>query len=114
MNNKIWIFVVLMLMSSTVFSATSSVDQDVMKADANHDGKVTFDEFKAAHEADMLARFKDKDVNGDGVIDLEEKKVAMEKQKVQEEAAEAAMLEKVKAQYAKDRETRRKSFYKFQ
>jgi len=114
MKKNLWITIACMLGSVNAFSASNVVDQDVMKADTNHDGRVTFDEFKAAHEADMLARFKDKDVNGDGVIDLEEKKVAIEKQKVQDEAAEAAMLEKVKEQYAKERETRRKHFYKFQ
>jgi hypothetical protein len=104
----------MLFVSSTLFSATNTVDQDVMKADVNHDGRVSFEEFKAAHEAEMIARFKGKDVNGDGFIDLEEKQVAIEKQKTQEEAEEEAIYEKLKEKYAKDRETRRKHFFKFQ
>lgn len=42
------------------------------KADANQDGKVTFDEFKAVHEARLQERFNKLDANGDGAIDKSE------------------------------------------
>ena len=41
-------------------------------ADTNHDGKVSFDEFKAFHEKMLQEHFKKLDANGDGVIDKEE------------------------------------------
>ena len=42
------------------------------QADTNHDGKVSHDEFKAAHEKRMEEMFKKLDANGDGFIDKEE------------------------------------------
>jgi hypothetical protein len=47
-----------------------------MNADANNDGKVSFDEFKAAREKNMEAHFKHVDTNNDGFIDDTEKKAA--------------------------------------
>lgn len=45
-----------------------------MKADLNNDGKVSYEEFKAAREKYMEEHFKRRDINGDGFIDAEEKK----------------------------------------
>ncbi|HEY3327838.1 MAG TPA: EF-hand domain-containing protein [Novimethylophilus sp.] len=42
------------------------------QADTNHDGKVSHDEFKAAHEKRMEEMFKKLDANGDGFIDKDE------------------------------------------
>jgi len=42
------------------------------KADTNHDGKISYDEFKAFHETKMQEHFKKEDLNGDGFIDKEE------------------------------------------
>jgi Ca2+-binding EF-hand superfamily protein len=42
------------------------------KADANKDGKVTFDEFKSMHDARMQEHFNRLDANGDGAIDKSE------------------------------------------
>ncbi len=42
------------------------------EADTNHDGKVSFDEFKAAHEKRLEERFKKLDANGDGSVDKDE------------------------------------------
>jgi len=39
-----------------------------MNMDANHDGKVTFAEFRAAHLKRLKTRFERLDKNGDGVI----------------------------------------------
>lgn len=52
-----------------------------MKADVNNDGKVSYDEFKAAREKNMEEHFKRRDVNGDGYIDQAEKKAARSKAK---------------------------------
>lgn len=42
------------------------------EADTNHDGKISFDEFKAAHEKRMQEQFKHMDANGDGFVDKTE------------------------------------------
>lgn len=42
------------------------------EADANKDGKVSFDEFKAGHDRRMQEHFKKLDANGDGFIDKPE------------------------------------------
>lgn len=52
-----------------------------MKADVNNDGKVSYEEFKAAREKHMEEHFKRRDLNGDGFIDEAEKKAAREKWK---------------------------------
>ena len=47
--------------------------QNMMEqADANHDGKISFDEFKTSHEQRMQEHFKKMDANGDGFIDKAE------------------------------------------
>lgn len=103
----------LLLITANAVAQPDASDKDVMKADANRDGKVSFEEFKAAHEAEMLARFKDKDVNKDGFIDLEEKVVAQEKQKVEEQAKEEAEAKSLREKYAEEREARKKHFFKY-
>lgn len=52
-----------------------------MHADINNDGKVSFEEFKAARIKHMEEHFKRRDLNSDGFIDAEEKKAAREKRK---------------------------------
>lgn len=52
-----------------------------MEADANKDGKISFEEFKAAREKHMEEHFKRRDTNGDGFIDENEKAQAREKMK---------------------------------
>ncbi len=47
-----------------------------MEADANKDGKISFDEFKAAREKHMEEHFKRRDTNNDGFIDEAEKSAA--------------------------------------
>ncbi len=46
--------------------------QMMEQADTNHDGKISHDEFKAAHEKRMEEMFKKLDANGDGFIDKDE------------------------------------------
>lgn len=52
-----------------------------MKADANNDGKVSYEEFKDARMKHMEEHFKRRDVNADGFIDADERKAAREKRK---------------------------------
>jgi hypothetical protein len=60
------------------------------RADANHDGKVSYDEFKAAREQHLQEHFKKMDANGDGFID-----------KTEAQAAREAMREKMKTRMEK-------------
>lgn len=53
-------------------------DRMMEEADANHDGKVSYDEFKAAHEKRMQEHFKKMDANGDGFVDKAEAQKARE------------------------------------
>lgn len=97
------------------FTVTSNVyAEDVMKADANGDGKVTFEEYKAAHEAKLLERFKRKDINQDGVIDMEEKIVAKEKKKEAQEVKKQEAKEELRQQYREERKRRKRHLYKSQ
>ena len=70
--------------SATVYANHHEVgetEKTEMKADVNNDGKVSYEEFKAAREKHMEEHFKRRDVNGDGFIDEAEKKAAREKWK---------------------------------
>lgn len=49
------------------------------KADANSDGKISHDEFRAAHEKRGEEHFKRVDTNGDGSIDKDEREAAHKK-----------------------------------
>lgn len=51
-------------------------EKQEMNADANNDGKVSFDEFKAAREQNMQEHFNRRDTNKDGFIDQAEKDAA--------------------------------------
>lgn len=82
----------LLLMASVVLASTQaradhhkSCQQHVgkhesekheMHADTNDDGKVSYEEFKAARIKHMDDHFKRRDTNGDGFIDAEERKAA--------------------------------------
>jgi Ca2+-binding EF-hand superfamily protein len=102
-----------LLITTNMIALAAEANGDLMQADTNHDGKVSFEEFKAAHEAAMLERFKSKDVNKDGFIDLEEKVVAQAKQKVEEQAKEEAEAKTSREKYEQERETRKKHFFKY-
>jgi Ca2+-binding EF-hand superfamily protein len=58
--------------------AEQESEQYEMKADANGDGKVSYDEFKAAREKHMQEHFNRRDTNSDGFIDEAERKTAKE------------------------------------
>lgn len=57
-----------------------------MKADANGDGKVSYEEFRDARMKHMEEHFKRRDTNSDGFIDADEKKTAREKHKAHKKA----------------------------
>lgn len=114
MKSTYWIALAIMLLTGTnVYAASPKTDSDVMKADANHDGKVSFEEYKAAHETRLLERFKRRDVNNDGFIDLEEKQVAKAKKQEQHKAEKKAEQQALREKYIEERKKRKKHFYKY-
>lgn len=54
-------------------AASDKKPQRALKMDADQDGKISYDEFRAANEKMMEARFKKMDANGDGYIDQSER-----------------------------------------
>jgi len=62
-----------------------------MKADVNNDGKVSYEEFKAAREKHMEQHFKRMDTNGDGFIDAAEKQAARDNMKKHHHACKRKM-----------------------
>lgn len=108
------ILLTMLAAAANVYAESNDTDADVMKADANRDGKVSFEEFEAAHKAVLIERFKNRDINKDGFIDLEEKQVAQEKKKEQQQAEQADEIKKEKEKFAKEREARKKHFFKYQ
>jgi len=73
---------------STVYADHHGTESEKheMKADANGDGKVSYDEFKNARMQHMEEHFKRRDTNSDGFIDADEKKAAREKHKANKKA----------------------------
>ena len=103
----------LMSVAASVHAAETGLSSFEMKADTNGDGKVSFEEFRAAHEAKLKARFNRLDANGDGFVDFKEKKIAKEKQRQKEVAEKEAIREEIRKEYAEDRKTRKRHFYKY-
>lgn len=62
---------------------SGETEKNEINADVNNDGKVSYEEFKAAREKHMEEHFKRRDINGDGFIDQDEKKAAREQWKEQ-------------------------------
>jgi len=74
------IFSLVTVLSILAFAAITvnaedyvETEQHEMKADANKDGKVSFEEFKAARLKHMEEHFNRRDINADGFINAEEK-----------------------------------------
>ena len=105
--------VALIFTSANVYANMHETDSDIMKVDANNDGRVSFDEYKAAHEERMHTHFKRRDVNGDGFIDLAEKQVAKEKKQAKDQADKKAEQKALREKYQDDRKKRKKHFYKY-
>lgn len=108
---------ITLAMLAFIGSNAYAVDEtihDVMKADQNNDGKVSFEEYKALHDAQMKERFYSKDLNQDGFVDPEEKQIAEEKLEATQEAVKKAAQEKVREGYEEDRKKRRGHFFKYQ
>lgn len=110
---KVQHLISIALLSLVVITAHAETDADVMKADANKDGKVSFEEYKAAHEKKMIVRFKNKDINQDGFIDMEEKVVAKEKREVEKKVKKEAETQALREKYQEERKRRKKHFFKY-
>lgn len=107
------ILVMLAFIGGNAYSADETI-HDVMKADQNNDGKVSFEEYKSFHDAQMKERFYSKDLNQDGFVDPEEKLIAVEKLEAKQEAEKKAAQEEVREGYEEDRKKRKRHFFKYQ
>lgn len=105
---------VSLLIGSNAYAEVEETINDVMKADQNNDGKVSFEEYKAVHDARIIERFYTKDINQDGFIDLEEKQVAKEKLQEKQEAEKKAEKEELREDYEEDKKRRKRHFFKYQ
>lgn len=105
---------VLIFIISNAYAETDETINDVMKADQNNDGKVSFEEYKALHDARMRERFNSKDLNQDGFVDVEEKQIAKQKLEEKQVADKKAATEEMREGYQEDRKKRKKHFFKYQ
>jgi hypothetical protein len=104
----------LIFIGNNVYAEVDETINDVMKADQNNDGKVSFEEYKALHDARMRERFNSKDINQDGFVDVEEKQIAKQKFEEKKEADKKAVTEQIREGYEEDRKKRKKHFFKYQ
>lgn len=63
--------------------AAAAVEMHAAKADTDGDGKVSFEEYKAARLKNIEQQFNNLDVNHDGYIDDMERSLALQKLKAQ-------------------------------
>jgi EF hand len=81
MNNKLTTLLAACLLLAAPFSTAA----EKMKLDADGDGKVSYDEYKASKEKGHERQFKKMDSNGDGYIDADEKQAQKDKMKAMRE-----------------------------
>jgi hypothetical protein len=80
MKNKITVLLAKCLLAlSFLCAAPFSLAEEKMKLDADGDGKVSYDEYRASKEAAHARQFKKMDSNGDGFIDASEKQAQKDK-----------------------------------
>lgn len=85
-----------------------------MKADTNGDGKVSFEEFKAARMANIEERFKRKDINNDGFIDESDIKVIKQEKRAKKQAKQTEDKKALREKYMEERKKRKSHFHKYQ
>jgi Ca2+-binding EF-hand superfamily protein len=87
MRNKLTVLLTAFLLASAPFAAA----EEKTKVDADGDGKVSYDEYKASKEKNMERQFKKMDKNGDGYIDADEKRALKDKmRKMREKRKQSA------------------------
>lgn len=88
-----------LMMASTGLRAEVLVDADglpqsadtaTLKADTDGDGKLSFEEFKAARVRLIEEQFEHMDTNHDGFVDAQERQLAIERMKSQLQSLRAA------------------------
>ena len=81
MKNKLTVLLATCLLVAAPFCTA----EEKMKLDADGDGKVSFDEYKASKEKSHERQFKKMDSNGDGYIDASEKQAQKDKMRAMRE-----------------------------
>lgn len=80
------IFASLVFLSvSQVFAEDSAPKKSGIAVDADGDGKVSYEEYRASKEKQTERQFKRMDVNGDGFIDADEKQMQKDKMRAMRE-----------------------------
>ena len=69
----------MLVVASLLINASLVMAEEKMKLDADDDGKVSYEEYRASKEKAHERQFKKMDSNGDGYIDAAEKKVQKDK-----------------------------------
>ena len=77
MRNKL----TALLTACLLIAAPFSTAKEKMKLDADGDGQVSYEEYKASKEKGHERQFKKMDTNGDGYIDAAEKQAQKDKMK---------------------------------
>ena len=80
MLNKIVVLAAFLLLATPFAYA-----KDKMKLDADDDGQVSYEEYKASKEKGHERQFKKMDSNGDGFIDASEKQAQKDKMRAMRE-----------------------------
>jgi hypothetical protein len=81
MKNKLTVLLAACLLVAAPFSTA----EEKMKLDADGDGKVSYEEYRASKEKAHERQFKKMDTNGDGYIDASEKQTQKDKMRAMRE-----------------------------
>jgi Flp pilus assembly protein TadB len=81
MRNKLTVLLAACLLAAAPFG----IAEEKMKLDADGDGKVSYDEYRASKEKAHERQFKRMDSNGDGFIDASEKQAQKDKMRAMRE-----------------------------
>ncbi len=81
MKNKLTVLLAACLLVAAPFS----IAEEKMKLDADGDGKVSYEEYRASKEKAHERQFKKMDTNSDGYIDASEKQAQKDKMRAMRE-----------------------------
>ncbi len=70
---------IVLMATCLLLAASFTMAEEKMKLDADADGKVSYDEYRASKEKGHERQFKKMDSNGDGYIDAAEKQAQKDK-----------------------------------
>ncbi len=75
----------MLLAASLLINAPLVTAEEKMKLDADGDGKISYEEYRASKDKAHERQFKKMDTNGDGYIDASEKQAQKDKMRAMRE-----------------------------